>query len=310
MKYIALASRKPAIAFPAIKGMIKTNVFGKKVLRGAEIAVTYRCQAHCSKCSCRTLVDGRRQEMTRGSIIAVCREMVGLGCIFINVTGGEPLLRADIADIVADLSRMPVIVSLATNGLLLDDALFERLKHAGLDVIQFGISSSSAAEHDRETGIEGSFDTLLSRIRRAKGLNIEVLLNVVVTKEVLNSRRLKDLAQIASENACFLSLVLPAQVGGWRHDPVMLDQKDYSLVKQWLKKKFITMDTETCYRKGICPAGTEKVYISPYGDLYPCPFIHHKSGNLLELSFSRLWKQMHQNQYHQCVNVRPATHGQ
>ena len=85
---------------------------------------------------------------------------------------------------------------------------------------------------------------------------------------------------------------------------VNLDQKDYTLIQEWLKNRFVTTDTESSYNRGVCPAGTEKIYITPYGDIYPCPFIQTRKGNILENDFIQLWKQMNNKKYGSCIGVK------
>ena len=303
-RYFTLIKQKPAIVPRGIKGLFLSNVCGRKVLRGAELAVTYRCQAACKKCSTRSLIDEQRQEISFEQIIDIAQQIVDAGGILIDLTGGEPLLRDDIVPIVRRLSTMPILVSLATNGLLLTADLLFNLKKAGLNVIQFGLASPIAHEHDEEIGIEGSFNTVVSRIKEARDLDIEVLINTVITRDILYSERIEQLALLAQENGCFLSIILPAQVGGWQDAHVCLDERDYEEIEKLLKYSFITTDTESCYKRGRCPAGTEKVYISAYGDLYPCPFIQKKVGCLLENDFVPLWKGMVTNGYHKCINIK------
>jgi len=305
LRYIKLAKQKPAIIKRGVKAMFMANLLKKPVLRGADIAVTYKCQAHCKKCSTKALIDSSRQEMTLAQITGISREIIGLGGILINLTGGEPLLREDILDIVESLQRMPALVSLSSNGLPLNEKILKSLRKAGLNVIQIGLSSPIAEEHDQELGVPGGFNQAIYSIKEAKRLGIEVLINAVITQKVLYSKRMEGLAQIAKENNSFLSLIFPAQVGGWQGEKVELEQKDYDLLKRkWFKYNFITNDTKTCYRKKKCPAGTEKIYISPYGDLYPCPFIHYKKGNILESGLQSLWQHMHKDVFKGCVNIQ------
>jgi len=93
LKYIRLIKKKPSIAVRAGRAFVMANVFERKVLRGAEIAVTYRCQGKCDKCSCRSLIDESKPEMTTEQILKVCRKISSAGAILINLTGGEPLLQ-------------------------------------------------------------------------------------------------------------------------------------------------------------------------------------------------------------------------
>lgn len=302
-KYLSIICKKPVVVPRIARALAMTYLTGKMQFRGAELAVTYQCQATCDKCSTRSLIQKGRPEMTVEQIAAIANTLARAGAVLIDLTGGEPLLRRDIDDIVCRLSRLPVILSMATNGLLLNEARLRSLRNNGLHVIQFGLSSPDASDHDAILGVPGGFDRIITAIELTRKLGMEVLINTVVTKEMLHSDKLGRLVRWAQGRSCFLSLIMPASVGGWAGRPVSLDKEDYLKIKAWLKQPFVTTDTETCYQKNKCPAGKEKVYISPYGDLYPCPFIQQKAGNLLESDFQKLWRSMQHACYDHCVNV-------
>ncbi len=303
LKYIRLATEKPSCTLRGVLSLVEAHIFNKKVLRGVELAITYKCQARCDKCSCRTMIDNSRAEMTTQQVLYVCKQVTRAGAILINLTGGEPLLRDDIVDIVREINKMPVLISLTTNGLLLERYL-GKLRWAGLNVLQISLNSPFEEEHDEQIGVEGSYRKVLAGIKEAKALGIEVLINTVVTREILYSERITELLKLVKKNRCILSLIIPAAVGGWSNKDVSLTEEDYKQIQRLLKYNFVTTDTESCYRGGRCPAGTEKVYISPYGDLYPCPFIQHRYGNVFESNFIELWKGLPGVGSHYCLNIK------
>jgi len=303
LKYLNLIKQKPSILLRGIKYLFLARVLNKRVLRGVELAITYQCFGKCEKCSCFVLKEDNRKEMSKEQILNIADQIVKLGAILINITGGDPLLRNDVLDILFELRKKPVIVSLSTNGLLLTDSLLIKLKNAGLNVIQISLNSPDEKEHDKEIGINGSYKKVIASISKASQLDIEVLINFVVTKEMLYSDKIGKMVDIARRYNSYLSLIFPAQIGGWQKKEVNLNIKDYELVKKWLKLKFVTADTETCYYKGFCPAGIDKAYISPYGDFYPCPFIQKKYGNVLESNFVSLWNNMDLIKHKGCRDI-------
>jgi len=305
-KYIKIIRQKPSIIYPALKALLKTNLLNKRVLRGADIAVTYHCQGKCKKCSCQDLIDKDRMEMSKEEVVQISKQIVSAGGILINLTGGEPLLRPDIGDIILSLRKIPAIISISTNALLLDERLLRNLRDVGLHVLQLNLSSPYSEEHDKEIGFAGSYKNVILTLRIARELGMNALLNTVVTKEILYSDRIKALANLAKEYGSYLSLILPAAVGGWEgKGDALLTQEDYSLIKDWLKLSFVTTDTKSCYRKGICPAGTEKIYVSPYGDVYPCPFMRQKIGNLLKDSLLQIRQNINiKMKYNGCINIK------
>jgi len=292
-RYMSIIRQKPSVIYPALKAFLKANLLSKRVLRGVDIAVTYLCQGRCKKCSCQDLIEDNRPEMSKEEIAGIAKQVISAGGILINLTGGEPLLRPDIGDIIFSLHKMPAIVSVSTNALLLDERLLKNLRNAGLHVLQLNLSSPVPEEHDAEMGVAGSYKNVISVMQIAKETGTNILLNTVITKQILHSYRIKALVSLAKENNVYLSLILPAAVGRWKgnRDP-LLSQEDYDLLKGWLRLSFVTTDTKTCYKKGICPGGTEKIYVSPYGDVYPCAFMRRKMGNLLKEDLSQIRKNM------------------
>lgn len=251
------------------------------------------------------LLQENRQEMSGRDIYSLSKQITDAGGILINLTGGEPLLRQDLLSIVSQISRLPALISITTNGLLLTDSLLSDFKKSGLNILQISLSSPLEHEHDRQIGVEGSYKKVLSAIKEARRLGIEVLINTVITRDILYSDRMNKMVSLASGNDCFLSLVFPARVGGWKDEDVNLKAQDYKNIQKWLKLKFVTCDTESCFVKGRCPAGNEKIYISAYGDVLYCPFIHNKYGNILEEGFPKVWNGLELAKRDGCMNIAP-----
>jgi MoaA/NifB/PqqE/SkfB family radical SAM enzyme len=303
-KYISLFRKKPQIIPKAFKGMFLAHLANRRILRGVELAVTYDCQGACPKCSCRSLVKKGQKKMSLEQLYSLCLDISDSGAILINFTGGEPLLRKGIVKLIGRVSKLSLLTSLSTNGLLLTDKMIDRLAYSGLNIIQISLNSPFKDEHDKEIGVVGSYDKVLAGIRKAKERGIEVLINVVATKEIIYSGKIYNFIEIARLSNSFLSLIFPAAAGGWRNKDVCLNKKDYEQLKDLLNYSFVTTDTESSYKRGFCPAGTEKIYISPYGDVYPCPFIQTPIGHVLKENFSKILKNNSFPKVPGCLNIR------
>lgn len=304
-KYISLLKKKPQIIPKVLKGMLLAHLVNKRILRGVELAVTYDCQGTCPKCSCSSLAKKGREKMSLEQLYSLCLDISDSDAVLINFTGGEPLLCKGIVKLIGKVSKLPLLTSLSTNGLLLTDKMIDRLAYSGLNILQISLSSPFKDEHDKEIGVVGSYDKVLVGVREAKERGIETLINVVVTKDIIYSGKIYNFIEIARLSNSFLSLIFPAAVGGWKDKDVCLDKKDYEQLKDLLNYSFVTTDTESSYKRGFCPAGTEKIYISPYGDVYPCPFIQTPIGNVLEGKFSKTLKNNSFSKVPGCLNIRP-----
>src|SRR4030042_4273367 len=104
---------------------------GRALPLAVVLATTYRCQCHCSHCYAaaneRENVDGMSTAETR----VLIDELRAVGAIHLNITGGEPLLREDILDLVAHAHASGLIPPIPTNGYLLPRERVASLRRAG-----------------------------------------------------------------------------------------------------------------------------------------------------------------------------------
>lgn len=97
---------------------------GKRVPLSFNLEVTARCNLSCRHCYINLLAADREaqaKELTVPQIMAIARQAVDMGAVWCLVTGGEPLLRADFAEIYMGLKRLGLLVSVFTNATLLND---------------------------------------------------------------------------------------------------------------------------------------------------------------------------------------------
>ena len=108
LKHIAYINN-PSIAYNISKGLFYRNILKKHVLRSVELAITYKCNASCDKCYSRFLVKNK-EELSVQQINQIWKQCSSLGAFHINLTGGEPLLREDIFEIIVSLNPKKNIV--------------------------------------------------------------------------------------------------------------------------------------------------------------------------------------------------------
>ena len=146
---------------------------------------TRRCNLKCPMCDIPNW-DGA-MESDGPTAVKIVDQMLALGVGGISFTGGEPLLRSDIFDLIARVRarRRPAI--LVTNGLRLAD-LADRVIDAGPSVVNVSIDGADAAAHDRSRGVAGAFErtlsgvnTLKKKIRRRRA-GIELVASTVLSQ--------------------------------------------------------------------------------------------------------------------------------
>ncbi|MFN0198112.1 MAG: radical SAM protein, partial [Planctomycetaceae bacterium] len=162
-------------------------------------AVNDECNAACQHCSFYDGVDqpGRATlSLTQAKkLIADAQE---LGVSVINFVGGEPLLRKDLAQIVASIDKSRSTSLLFTNGWLLAERARE-LKSAGLDSVYVSIDFSEAGPHDHFRQTPGMFDRALAGIREAKKLGFSTGFSVTMTPESWEAGELNKIIHLAKQ---------------------------------------------------------------------------------------------------------------
>src|SRR5215813_4188131 len=104
--------------------------------------LTHRCPLHCVYCSNPQELAARSSELPTGDWASVFRQAAGLGVLQADLTGGEPLARTDIVDLVRAARSAGLYVSLITSGMPLEEARLQCLMEAGLDHVQLSFQGA------------------------------------------------------------------------------------------------------------------------------------------------------------------------
>jgi len=295
LKHVRFVIRQPLLVIRIGKGFFRALILRKPVLRSVELAVTYQCQCACDMCYAEKLADAGRKILTVDQIRTLWEQCHRLGAIHVNITGGEPLLRKDLCDVIRALKPDSTMVSLVTNGVLLTPERIDRLTAAGLRYLQISIDSLNPQEHDRMRGVPGCFRKAIDGAAYAKSIGLPVCLSTVISHDALKTpEKIWEMIRFAEKMDTFLLLNLAATAGGWtdRKDE-LLTQEDMALVAEFRKHPAVRQDVMYNFRgKSGCPAGTEKLYVTAYGDVTPCDMVHISFGNVLDQPLKTIWERM------------------
>jgi cyclic pyranopterin phosphate synthase len=182
--------------------------FGRPLLN-LRVSVTQRCNLHCPYCH-REGEEKRNgnsvTEMTPEEIIRIVRVAVGLGMRRIKITGGEPLLRPDILDVVKGISQIYGLkdLSMTTNGTFLSKYADDLCRN-GLMRVNVNIPALNSETYHKLLG--GNLQDVINGIDAAikAGLN-PVKLNMLILKDV-NNRDIPEMMRFASERDTALQLI-------------------------------------------------------------------------------------------------------
>jgi cyclic pyranopterin phosphate synthase len=192
-------------------------------LRDLRISVTDRCNFRCPYCMpAEVFGPGYAflkdpQLMTLAELVRIARAFVALGVTKVRLTGGEPLLRADIPDLIRALKGelgLPE-VALTTNGWLLEK-LAPALRAAGLDRVNVSLDSLDPATAGKMNGLGFSPDRVLRGIAAAAAAGLPVKLNMVVQRGA-NDGEIETMAQFARARGHMLRFIEFMDVGNTNH---------------------------------------------------------------------------------------------
>lgn len=146
------------------------------------ISLTEKCNLRCTYCMPEDGIALRPNSrfMTREEIVQIAQVFVDLGVRKVRLTGGEPLVRKEFDEIIADLSVLPIELSISTNAILLHKH-FESLQQAGVRNLNISLDSLQSNRFEELTR-RGGLDAVLENIDMACTLGFTVKINVVVMR--------------------------------------------------------------------------------------------------------------------------------
>jgi len=183
--------------------MVLYDRFGREI-RSLRISITQRCNLNCFYCH-REGEESPRTEMTVDEIGTLISLASRLDISKVKITGGEPLIRKDITEIIEECAGKMEEVSLTTNGILLADRADE-LSNAGLNRVNISLDSLKGETYRRITGVD-ALERVLEGVRAAKDAGlVPVKLNTVLLKGI-NDQELDEMIKFAEREGAILQLI-------------------------------------------------------------------------------------------------------
>jgi len=158
------------------------------------LELTYKCPLKCPWCNNPVDFDRYRDELSTAQWKEVMRRGRQLGALQLGLSGGEPLLRRDVEELVAEAERLGYYTNLITSGMGLTADRLRALKQAGLKQIQLSIQACDRKLNDELVGVK-SFDHKMEMAREIKRQGFPMVLNVPVSRvNIQETQRFLDLA--------------------------------------------------------------------------------------------------------------------
>lgn len=212
----------------------------------------------------------------------IAQEAIKMGAVNFSFQGGEPLLYPELGDYIRAAKPYSNLISVTTNGTLLTDTTIRKLKDWGVDILTVSLDSGIPQEHDDFRQKQGCFLQIYSGIKKALSCKLNVTIGTVINHYNLKGEGIKRLIDLSSNLKLILMLIPAIPIGRWEgNEDVLLRGDDFTYLEQIVSKyPYVRTDFDANYFKKGCGAVKEILYINPYGDVFACPFIHKKLGNV------------------------------
>lgn len=263
-----------------------------------------KCNLHCVHCG--AVKEQYKEELKTYAVKKLIDNLSLIGVKFFGATGGEPLLRKDLLEVLEYAYKKGMRTGFATNGFFIDEKMAKKIKEAGIYSIQISLDGSQEV-HNKIRGNNQSFQRTINAIKNLQKEKIK-LISVGTTITPINFNELEKLRD----------LLINLRIKRWRICvimPIGRADKNLSLNSNQLRKllEFIKLNKKRIdiqvgenlpflaeYEKMIrnhpttCPVGFTACCIGVSGNVRGCPEMpdteNFIEGNILKEKFSEIWK--------------------
>lgn len=290
------------------------RLYRSRVPYSGSLELTHRCNLSCRHCY---QLPPRHAELDTRAWDRLLEELSRLGCLHLSFTGGEPLLRPDLPELLERAVELDFAVTVQTNAVLVDGKMVRILR--GLPNVRVDVSLYGArpGTHDFLTRVPGSFAATLRSLNLLREAGVPVILKVTVGN--FNLPEMNDLAALAEDlkaEVVFSPLIFPRNDGdpaptGLRLDDRGLEdfyrlecghwltrwraltggeQGDPSLLGPAMEGCLVGLPGGDASGRRHCGCGSTVFAVNPYGDVYPCVAFPLVVGNVAEEGFAAVWE--------------------
>jgi AdoMet-dependent heme synthase len=285
--------------------------------------LTYRCNLACEHCyldagpgKVKLPAFADRSELSTEQCCRVIDEIAAFApeCVTI-LTGGEPLLRRDILEIVRYGVAKGLWVVVGTNGVKITETLARLLQAEGVRGLALSLDALDPERHDAFRRVKGAWENTVEGAKILTRVGLPFIVQTTVGAH--NRQELADLAAFAHDElgarVWNLYFLVPSGRGAYVSDlaPAEYDQVLAQLAeiqRRWADKMLVNAKCAPHFVRtllseespapfpksftggaGGCPAGTHYLGIRPNGDVTPCPYLPLFAGNLSSNSLREIW---------------------
>lgn len=268
--------------------------------------LTYKCPLQCPYCSNPLDYSQHGKELGTEAWIRVLGEARKLGAVQLGLSGGEPLVRQDLEEIVSAARELGYYTNLITSGIGMDRNRIAALKTAGLDHIQISFQASDAILNDRMAGT-AAFEHKKEMSREVKAQGYPMVLNFVLYRE--NIDRISEILDLSLDLKADQVELANTQYYGWglHNRDVLLPTRQQLIDAEKIARRYQEKYSEKCRifyvvpdyyedRPKACMAGWGNIFlnIAPDGLALPCQaarqIVTLSFPNVDQFSVQEIWQ--------------------
>lgn len=278
----------------------------------SELAITYRCNLKCRFCyaGCNDTsnpINSHNELSTKQLKQLIDKIFFDAKVPSISFTGGEPLLRKDLPELIAHAKKHKMRVNLITNGTLIDEKKAKKLVRAGLDSAQVSLEGIKAFTHDDLVRVNGAFQKTLIAIDAFKKVGLHVHTNTTLTRKNIEEaicfpRFVKNTLGLDKFS---MNMIIPTGSGAMHNEVILYyhemgdcirkiitESKKHDVEFMWYSPLPMCMFNTIPHGLGNkgCSACDGLLSLAPNGDVLPCASYNMSVGNLLKEDFLSIWQ--------------------
>ena len=282
--------------------------------------VTRSCNLACKHCRAEAHPEPYPGELSTEEAKALIDTFPNVGNPIIIFTGGDPMIRPDVYELIAYAGSKGLRCVMSPNGTLITPEAARKIKEAGVQRCSISIDGYNAEKHDAFRCVPGAFDATMRGIEHLKAAGVEFQINTTVTRDNLHDfKKIFELCERIGAAAWHIFLLVPMGRAAELADQVITAQ-EYEDVLHWFYdfRKTTSMHLKaTCaphyYRimrqrareEGVsvtpatfgmdamtrgCLGGTGFCFISHVGQVQPCGYLTLDCGNVRTTPFPEIWR--------------------
>ena len=300
---------------------LRTLEDGSPACRLIAWEVTRSCNLACKHCRGEAHPEPYPGELSTAEAKALIDTFTQVGNPIIIFTGGDPMIRPDVYELVAYAHSKGLPCAFSPNGTLITPETAKKIKDAGVNRCSISIDGADAASHDSFRGVPGAFEASMRGIEYLKAAGVPFQINTTVTRNNLTSfKEIFELCERIGAAAWHIFLLVPMGRAAGLADQVITAQEYedvlhwlydfrkttkmhlkatcaphyYRIMRQRAKEEGVSVTPENFGMDALtrgCLGGTGFCFISHVGQVQPCGYLELDCGNVRETPFPRIWRE-------------------